>query len=57
MVSKTSKVIAAEVVELPEVNIADIQNSLKYLGIRQANDNNEEAGRKSATTRHIQYNM
>lgn len=35
-------------------NIADIENSYKYMGIPQANGNYAEATRKAATTKFLQ---
>ena len=37
MISKRSKMLTSEGVEQPEGNIADVQDSKKYLGIPQAN--------------------
>uniref|UniRef100_A0A669EZW7 Reverse transcriptase domain-containing protein n=1 Tax=Oreochromis niloticus TaxID=8128 RepID=A0A669EZW7_ORENI len=54
MVTKRGKVVRTEGIELPEGNIADIEDSYKYLGIPQANGNHEEAARKAATTKYLQ---
>ena len=32
----------------------DVQDSYKYLGVPQANDNHKEATKKSATTKYLQ---
>ena len=45
--------ISSEGVELPEGNIADVQDSYKYLGIPLSNGNHEEAARKSATAKYL----
>ena len=37
MISKGSKMITTEWVELPEGNIANVQENYKYLGIPQSN--------------------
>ncbi|TWW74442.1 Rho GTPase-activating protein 26 GTPase regulator associated with focal adhesion kinase [Takifugu flavidus] len=54
MISRRGKVIATDGVELPEGNITDVQDSYKYLGIPQANGNQEEAARRSATAKYLQ---
>lgn len=46
--------IITEGTELTEGNIADAQGSNKCFGIPQANENHEEAARKSATVRYLQ---
>jgi len=48
------KVIPTEGVELPEGTVEDVKDSYKYFGIPLANDNHEEATRKSATTKYLQ---
>ena len=45
--------ITTERVELPEGNIAIVQDSYKYLGFPEANGNNEEAGSKLATAKYL----
>uniref|UniRef100_A0A3Q3VTN3 Uncharacterized protein n=1 Tax=Mola mola TaxID=94237 RepID=A0A3Q3VTN3_MOLML len=40
-------------VELPEGNIAIVQDSYKYLWIPKANGNHEEATRKSASAKYL----
>ena len=52
MTAKAGKMITTEEVELLEGNIADVQDSYKYLGIPQANGNHEEASMKSATGKY-----
>ncbi|TWW78234.1 hypothetical protein D4764_11G0003550 [Takifugu flavidus] len=52
MISRRGKVITTDGVELPEGNIADLQDSYKYLGIPQANGNHEEAARRPATAKY-----
>ena len=47
--SKRSNIITTERIALSEGHIADDQDSCKYLGIPQANGNNEQAAKKSAT--------
>ena len=42
-----------EGIELSEGNIADVQDSSKHHDILQANDNREEATRKSATIKYL----
>ncbi|KAL4008504.1 hypothetical protein ACER0C_002356 [Sarotherodon galilaeus] len=54
MVTKKGKVVRTEGIELLEGNIADIEDSYKYLGIPQVNGNHEEAARKAATTKYLQ---
>ncbi len=44
---------AAEGVELSKGNIADVQHSLKYLGIPQTNGNCGKATRKAATAKYL----
>ena len=53
MISNRGKIIKIEWVELLEGNIADVQDSKKYLRIWQANGNNEETTRKSATAIYL----
>ena len=50
-VSKRGKMIRGG--ELPEDCIADVQDTYKYLGIPQANGNQEEAARSSATAKYL----
>ncbi|TDH12783.1 hypothetical protein EPR50_G00051580 [Perca flavescens] len=45
--------VTTEGVELPGGNIADVQDSYKYLGIPQANGNHEEAASQSATDKYL----
>ncbi|KAF7665682.1 hypothetical protein LDENG_00133170 [Lucifuga dentata] len=45
--------IRTEGVELPEGNMADIQDSYKYLGIPRADGNHEEAARKTVTAKTL----
>ena len=45
--------IKTEEAELPEGSTADIQDSYKYLGILQENENYEEATWMSATTKYL----
>ncbi|XP_076610522.1 uncharacterized protein LOC143335176 [Chaetodon auriga] len=54
MVCRRGKIITTEGVELPEGNIADVQDSYKYLGIPQTNGNHEEATQRSATAKYLQ---
>ena len=49
MVSRRGKMITTEGIELLEDNIVDVQDSYKYLGIPQADDNHEEAAQRLAT--------
>ena len=53
MISKRCQLITTEGVELPEGNIADVQESYKYPGIPQANGNHEAVVRKSATAKYL----
>lgn len=53
MVSKRGKTIRTKGVELPEGSIADVRDSYRYLGVPQANVNNEEVARKSATAKYL----
>ena len=53
MVSKRGKTVTNKGVELPGGNIADVQDSYKYLGIPQANGIHEEAARQSATAKYL----
>jgi len=53
MISKRSKVITTEGVELPEGTIVDVQDSYKYLEIPKANGNYMEAARKLVTTMYL----
>ncbi len=53
MVLKRGRVIGTEGVEPPEGSISDVQDSYKYLGIPQANENHEEAARKSTKTKYL----
>uniref|UniRef100_A0A7N8XHF5 Reverse transcriptase domain-containing protein n=1 Tax=Mastacembelus armatus TaxID=205130 RepID=A0A7N8XHF5_9TELE len=54
MITKRGRVVRTEGVELPEGSIADVEGSYKYLGIPQANGNQEEAARKAATAKYLQ---
>lgn len=54
MVTKRGKVVHTEGVSLAEGTIADMEDSYKYLGIRQANSNLEEATRNTATAKYLQ---
>ena len=54
MVTKRGKVVRTEGIELPEGNIADIEDSYKYVEIPLANGNHEEAARKAATPKYLQ---
>ncbi|XP_039892266.1 uncharacterized protein LOC120736309 [Simochromis diagramma] len=54
MVTKRGKVVGTKGIKLPKSNIADTEDSYKYLGIPQANGNYEEAARKAATTKYLQ---
>ncbi|KAI3356768.1 hypothetical protein L3Q82_003449 [Scortum barcoo] len=54
MVTKRGRVVRTEGVRLSDGNIADIEDSYKYLGIPQANGNLEEVARKSATAKYLQ---
>lgn len=49
MISKIDKRVKAKGVELPKINITDVQESFTFLGLPQANRNHEEATWKSAT--------
>lgn len=53
MISNRGKIIRAAGAELPEGNIADVEDSYKYLGVAQANWNHEEGNRKSAITKYL----
>ncbi|KAL3981034.1 opioid binding protein/cell adhesion molecule-like [Sarotherodon galilaeus] len=54
MVMKRGKVDRTEGITLPVGNIADIEDSYKYLGIPQANGDHKEAARKATTTTYLQ---
>ena len=51
-ISKTGKVITTGGADLPEGTIANVEEN-KYFGFPQANRNNEEATRRSATTKYL----
>lgn len=48
------KVVKTEGITLPEGNIADVVDSYKYLGILQANGNQEAVASKGAIVKHLQ---
>lgn len=54
MVTKRGKVISSEVVASPKSKIADIQDSVRYLSIPQANGSHDEDIRRSAATKYLQ---
>ena len=54
MASKRDKMTTTKGIELPEGNIADVQDCYKYLGVPQTNSKQDEAARKSVTTKNLQ---
>lgn len=52
--NKEKIVVLTEEIALPEDNIADFEESYKYIGILKANGNNEESTRKAIMAKYLQ---